>query len=79
MKTGKEKLNAAQIIKSLQRCNKLLNRHDSETVDRIMFFDDKLFCTEQSYNAKNDVAKSRHSMIHLISVKCSQNKNSVMV
>ena len=31
-----------------------MNRHGSKTVYRIIFSDEKLFSTEQSYNAKND-------------------------
>ena len=46
---------AAQIIKRLQRCKKFLNHYGGDNVDRIIFSDEKLFYTEQSYNAKNDL------------------------
>ena len=39
-------------IKRLQRCKKLIRRHGKKSIDRIIFSDEKLFCTEQSFNTK---------------------------
>lgn len=75
-------LTTAQIVKRLQRCKKLLNRHGSKSVEKIIFSDEKLFCTEQSYNAKNDVVYSatfEDIPENFRTVKRFQNKNSVMV
>ena len=51
-------LTAAQITKRFQRCKKLVNQHGSESVDRIIFCDEKLLCSELNYNAKNDIVCS---------------------
>lgn len=36
---------SAQISKKLQSCKKLLNRHCSKCLERLIFSDEKLFCT----------------------------------
>ena len=58
-------LTAAQIIKWLQRCKKLLNRHGSESIDRIIFFHETLFCTEQVIMLKMMMYIQQLSMIYL--------------
>lgn len=75
-------LSNAQKLKRLQRCKKLLKRHGPKKVQKIIFSDEKLFCTEQSYNSKNDVVYSvafEDIPAEKRTVQRFQNKNSVMV
>ena len=75
-------LTAAQITKRFQRCKKLVNQHGSESVDRIIFCDEKLFCTERSYKTENDVAYSAtfdDISENLRTTKRFQNKNCIIV
>ena len=70
-----------QRIKRLQNCKKLLNRHCSKSVGRVIF-SDELFCTEQNYNAKNVVVYLtifNDIFENLLIVKRFWSKNSVMV
>lgn len=48
-------LKAEQLAARLKRCKALLARHDSTSVEKIIFCDEKLFVKEQSFNPKNDV------------------------
>ena len=51
-------LTKSQRIKMIQRHEKLIRRHGKKSVDRMVFSDEKIFCTEQSFNAKNDIVYS---------------------
>ena len=66
----------------MQSFKRLLNRRSSESVDKVIFTDEKLFCREKIYNAKNDVVYSETKNDipeNLRTVKRLLKKNSVMV
>ena len=64
----------------MQSFKRLLNRRGSESVDKIIFTDEKLFCTEKKYDAKNDLSATKNDIPeNLRTVKRLLKKNSVMV
>lgn len=48
-------LTVTQEIKILQWFNKFLKRNVRKNVNPVIFYDEKLYCTKQCYNGKNDV------------------------
>ena len=60
-----QSLTAAKITRRLQRSKKWMNWPESESVDRIMFSDEKLFCTDQSYKLKMLLYIQQLSMTYL--------------
>ena len=59
----------------------MLYRYGSERFDRIVFSDEKLLFTEQSYNAKNDAVCSAtfdDTPENLQTIQLFQNENSIM-
>lgn len=66
----------------VKRSKSLLKRHDGESVKSIVFSDEKLFITEEKFNAQNDRIYSlaiEDIPEKLRTVSTFQNKNSVMV
>ena len=42
----------------MQRHEKLIRWHSKKNIDKMILSDEKIFCTEQFYNAKNDIVYS---------------------
>ena len=66
----------------IQRSEKLIRRHAKKSVDRMIFSDEKIFCTELSFNAKNDMVYSttfEDIPENFRTVKHFQNNNFVMI
>ena len=60
-----QSLPAAQIIKKLLQCKKFLILNGSKSVDKIIFYDEKLFCIEQIYSVKNGAVHTTTSIIYV--------------
>ena len=75
-------LTKSQRIKMVQRYEKLIIRHNKKSIDIMIFSDEKIFCTEQSFYTKNDIVYStifEDIPENFGTVKHFQNKSSVMI
>jgi transposase len=75
-------LSANQKIARLQRATALLERHDDESVKKIIFSDEKVFTVEEKFNAQNDriyALAIEDIPEQLRTVQRFQKSNSVMV
>lgn len=70
-----------QIIKRSHRCKKLLKRHVNKSVGRKTLSDEKLICSEDRFNVKNDVYSTTFKNLpkNFRNGKHFQNKNSFML
>lgn len=75
-------LTAAQKEKRLERCRILLRRFTDETVENIVFSDEKIFSIEQKLNAQNDrvyAAKLEDIPYHIRTVSQFAQSEGVMI